>query len=89
MLLGGSKYQTCLTFVSQAALDLGIKEQLKLEKQVVAVKNCRNIGKRYALNDATPQIEVNPETYQVLVDGVAISCEAANILPLAQRYFLF
>ena len=87
---GRTKYQTCLTFVSQAALDLGIKEQLKLEKQVVAVKNCRNIGKKdMLLNDATPQIEVNPETYQVLVDGVAISCEAANILPLAQRYFLF
>ena len=57
---------------------------------MVAVKNCRNIGKKdMLLNDATPQIEVNPETYQVLVDGVAISCEAANILPLAQRYFLF
>lgn len=69
---------------------MGIKEQLKLEKQVVAIKNCRNIGKKdMRLNNATPEIKVNPETYQVLVDGVAISCEAANILPLAQRYFLF
>lgn len=87
---GRTKYQTCLTFVSQIALNLGIKEQLKLEKQVVAIKNCRNIGKKdMRLNNATPEIKVNPETYQVLVDGVAISCEAANILPLAQRYFLF
>jgi urease subunit alpha len=59
-------------------------------KDTVAVENCRDIGKRdMRLNDATPQIEVHPETYGVRADGVLLTCEPAQDLPLAQRYFLF
>jgi urease subunit alpha len=79
-----------ITFVSQAALDRGIPQQLGLHKQVEAVRNCRAIGKAHMVhNDATPTIEVDPETYEVRVDGVLATCEPAAILPMAQRYFLF
>ncbi|MDE3083766.1 MAG: urease subunit alpha, partial [Verrucomicrobiota bacterium] len=61
-----------------------------LSRQLTAVKRCRKIGKRnMVLNDATPKIEVDPETYTVKADGVHLTCEPAKILPLAQRYFLF
>jgi urease subunit alpha len=57
---------------------------------VLPVKNCRNIGKKDLIhNDATPNIEVNPENYKVTVDGEHITCEPMSELPLAQRYFLF
>jgi urease subunit alpha len=79
-----------ITFVSQAALDKGLPQQLGLHKQVEAVRNCRAIGKAHMVhNDATPNIEVDPETYEVRVDGVLATCEPAAILPMAQRYFLF
>jgi urease subunit alpha len=79
-----------ITFVSQAALDKGLPQQLGLQKQVEAVRNCRAIGKAQMIhNDATPTIEVDPETYEVRVDGVLATCEPAAILPMAQRYFLF
>ena len=56
----------------------------------VAVRNTRNIGKKdLALNDALPEIEVNPETYEVRADGELLTCEPAEVLPMAQRYFLF
>jgi urease subunit alpha len=78
------------TFMSQAAVDAGIPGQLGLDKPVVAVRNCRAIGKADMIhNDATPTIEVDPETYQVHVDGELLACEPAEVLPLAQRYFLF
>jgi urease subunit alpha len=81
---------TSFTFVSQAALDAGIPEQLGLRKQVAAVKNCRRVGKADMVhNDATPTIEVDPESYEVRVDGELLTCEPAEVLPLAQRYFLF
>jgi urease subunit alpha len=87
---GGATAATSLTFVSQAALEAGIGQQLGLHKQVVAVQNCRTIGKADMLhNDATPQIEVDPETYEVRSDGELLVCEPAHELPLAQRYFLF
>ncbi|WP_211749039.1 urease subunit alpha [Paenibacillus sp. Marseille-Q4541] len=79
-----------ITFVSQAALDSGIKEQLGLAKRVEAVKNCRSISKKDMIhNDVTPEIEVDPETYEVKADGELLTCEPAEVLPMAQRYFMF
>ena len=79
-----------ITFMSQAAVDNGIAQQLGLTKQVEAVRSCRTIGKAQMVhNDATPNIEVDPETYEVRVDGVLATCEPAAVLPMAQRYFLF
>lgn len=79
-----------ITFVSQAAMDEGIKEALQLRKVIKPVQNCRSIGKKdMVLNNATPVIEVNPETYEVKADGVSLVCEPAESLPMAQRYFMF
>ncbi len=80
-----------VTFVSRAALDGGLKERLGVEKGMVAVENTRGgIGKRsMILNDATPHVEVDPETYEVRADGQLLTCEPATVLPMAQRYFLF
>ena len=87
---GKALHKTCATFVSQASLDKGIVQGYNLQKMVLPVKNCRNIGKKDLIhNDATPNIEVNPENYKVTVDGVHITCEPMKELPLAQRYFLF
>ena len=83
---GGSVHRSAVTFVSQAA-ELG---ELGLRKETVAVENTRAIGKRdMRLNDATPVIEVDPETYEVRADGALLTCAPAAELPLAQRYFLF
>ncbi len=80
-----------ITFVSQAALDADLGRQLGLARMLSAVRNTRGgIGKRsMILNDATPVIEVDPETYEVRADGVLLTCEPATVLPMAQRYFLF
>jgi urease subunit alpha len=87
---GGATAATSLLFTSQAALEAGIPAQLGLKKMPVAVEHCRTIGKAdMKLNDATPVIEVDPETYEVRADGVLLTCEPADVLPLAQRYFLF
>jgi urease subunit alpha len=87
---GKAVYKTCITFVSQASVDNGTIESYGLEKMIMAVKNCRNISKKDLVhNDATPQIDVNPENYEVKVDGVHITCEPVSVVPLAQRYFLF
>lgn len=87
---GGSRHATCLTFISQAALDAGIPEQLGLKKQIAVVKGCRTVQKTDLIhNGYLPQIEVDPQTYQVKADGVLLWCEPADVLPLAQRYFLF
>ena len=88
---GRAMQATSLTFVSQAALDDGIGARLGLQRTLSAVKNTRGgIGKRsMILNDATPHIEVDPETYEVRADGVLLTCEPATLLPMAQRYFLF
>jgi urease subunit alpha len=86
----GGGLKTSMTFVSQAAYDAGIGEQLKLNKPLVAVKNMRHLRKRDMIhNDATPKMEVDPETYEVRADGELLVCEPADVLPLAQRYFLF
>jgi urease subunit alpha len=87
---GKAVHGTSITFVSQAAYDLGIKEKLGLEKIVLPVKNTRNITKSdMVLNDLMPDVSVDPETYEVKADGVILSCEPMSELPLAQRYFLF
>ena len=87
---GRSVEHSAVTFVSQAAQAAGIGETLGLAKETVAVKGTRNIGKAdLILNDAMPVVEVNPETYEVRADGELLTCEPAEVLPMAQRYFLF
>jgi urease subunit alpha len=87
---GKATARTAITFLSQAALDAGLGDQLGLEKILRPVKNTRNISKRdMVLNDALPEIEIDPETYTVTADGEILTCEPAKILPMAQRYFLF
>ncbi len=89
--LGAALAATCITFVSAAALDDGIGERLGLRRMLRAVRDTRGgIGKRSMIhNDATPDIQVDPETYEVRADGVLLTCEPADVLPMAQRYFLF
>lgn len=80
----------CVTFVSKAAADDGIAERLSLQRIVLPVKKCRNIGKKdMRYNDRTGDIRVDPENYRVTVDGEEISCDAAEKLPLTQKYYLF
>jgi urease subunit alpha len=87
---GGATASTSVTFSSQAAVSAGLAQELGLKKRMAAVRNCRDIGKKDMVhNNATPRIEVDPETYEVRVDGELITCEPAQVLPLAQRYFLF
>jgi len=87
---GKGLFNTCATFVSKISLENNVVQQYGLQKIVLPVKNCRNIGKKDLIhNDATPEIDVNPENYQVKVDGNIITCEPMKELPLAQRYFLF
>lgn len=87
---GQAKNVTCLTFMSQAAVDAGLPEQLELKKTVLPVKNCRNIGKKdMKLNDLTPEITVDPETYKVTADGEWLTSKPAKVLPLTQMYHLF
>jgi urease subunit alpha len=86
----GRALKTAVTFVSHAALHNAEVAALGLQKPLVAVKDCRRVQKSdMVLNDATPEIEVDPETYIVRADGEHLTCEPAEILPLAQRYFLF
>jgi urease subunit alpha len=86
----GRALKCAVTFVSQAALHNAAVAALGLHKPLVAVKGCRRVTKAdMVLNDATPEIEVDPETYIVRADGEHLSCEPATTLPLAQRYFLF
>ena len=87
---GGSRHATCLTFISQAAFEAGVPETLGLKKQIAVVKGCRDVQKTNLIhNGYLPNIEVDPQTYQVKADGVLLWCEPADVLPMAQRYFLF
>jgi urease subunit alpha len=87
--LGGALAQTCVTFTSQAALASGIKERLGLERLVEAVGGCRQVGKRDMVrNSATPEITVDPEAYEVRLDGELATVPPAETLPMAQLYFL-
>ncbi|KIR19520.1 Urease subunit alpha [Pseudomonas fluorescens] len=87
---GGSRHATSLTFISQAAAEAGLPEQLGLKKKIAVVKGCRDVQKTDLIhNDYLPSIDVDPQTYQVKADGVLLWCEPAEVLPMAQRYFLF
>jgi len=87
---GRTVIDTSVHFVSQAALAAGVDACLGLERPLRAVANTRGIGKKdLLLNNAQPQLEVNPQTYEVRADGQLLVCEPARVLPLAQRYFLF
>ena len=87
---GRSVEKSAATFVSKAAFDEGIKNTLGLAKELLPVINTRDIGKAdLLLNNATPVMEVNPETYEVRADGELLTCEPAEVLPMAQRYFMF
>ncbi len=88
--LGKAVHATCASFVSKISLEQNIVQGYGLQKRVLPVKNCRSISKKDLIhNDATPFIEVNPENYEVKVDGKHLTCEPMEELPLAQRYFLF
>ncbi|QMV40534.1 urease subunit alpha [Cohnella cholangitidis] len=87
---GKSLFHSSITFVSQAAYERGIASELGLQKRIEPVVNCRNIGKKDMIrNDATPVIEVDPDTYKVTVDGELAICEPVSVVPMAQRYYLF
>ncbi len=87
---GSAMDNTCLTFISKAAADLGVPAQLGLRRRTEAVKNTRSIGKKDMIhNSGMPAIEVDAQTYEVRADGVLLTCEPATELPMAQRYFLF
>ncbi|MEO0829105.1 MAG: urease subunit alpha [Pseudomonadota bacterium] len=88
--MGRAVQHSAVAFVSSAAQEAGIGSSLGLGRKTVAVKNTRSIGKAdMVLNNATPTVEVNPETYEVRADGQVLTCEPAAELPMAQRYFLF
>lgn len=87
---GLAMQHTCVTFVSQAAFDADIAGQLGLKKRIAVAKNMRTVTKKdLKLNDYTPNISVDTETYVVTADGQELLCEPASSLPMAQRYFLF
>ena len=87
---GKAIFPTCVTFVSKYAYEHGIKEQLGLQKTILPVEGIRNITKKdMKLNNETPDIDVDPQTYDVTVNGELITCEPSDELPLAQRYYLF
>jgi urease subunit alpha len=88
---GRAVASAALTFVSKAAAEAGLAQRLGTARPLLAVANTRSgISKRSMIhNDATPRIEVDPETYEVRADGVLLTCEPAAVLPMAQRYFLF
>ncbi|RCK28817.1 urease subunit alpha [Thalassospira lucentensis] len=87
---GGALARSSFSFVSQAGIDAGIAAEFGLSKDLLAVSNTRNIGKKdMKLNDALPKMEVDPETYQVKADGELLTCQPVDTVPMAQRYFLF
>ncbi|WP_026790743.1 urease subunit alpha [Pleomorphomonas oryzae] len=88
---GKAMTRSSVTFVSRYAYENGIKERLGLDRLVLPVENTRGGISKASLihNSATPNIEVDPETYEVRADGELLTCEPADVLPMAQRYFLF
>jgi len=86
---GNALAPSCLTFLSQAALDADLPRKLGLRRPCVPVVNTRSIGKASMRNNsALPKVEVDPQTYEVFADGELLTCEPAEVLPMAQRYFL-
>ena len=87
---GRARNATTMTFISQSAQKLGIAEQYGLSNLVGVVKNCRTVKKSDMIhNDYAPNVEVDPQTYQVRADGKLLTCDPVDVLPMAQRYFLF
>jgi urease subunit alpha len=87
---GRVPYSASYTLVSQAGVNGEVGERLGLQKPTIPVKNCRDLDKTGMINNTyLPNVEVNPETYEVRADGELLTCEPADILPMAQRYFLF
>ncbi len=86
---GSAIAPSCLTFMSKASLEAGVPESLGLQRTCIGIKNTRDISKiDMRRNDALPSMHVDPETYEVFADGKLLTCEPAEVLPLAQRYFL-
>jgi urease subunit alpha len=86
----GASAAASLTFVSQAAMRRGVPQELLLRKRCVAVKGTREVRKKHMIgNHYAPKMEVDAQTYEVRADGHLLVCEPAQVLPLAQRYFLF
>jgi urease subunit alpha len=87
--LGKAVHKTSYTFMSKRGIELGVPQKLGLEKVVLPVRHCRNISKKDMVwNDATPKIDIDPETYEVKLDGKIATVDPANELALAQRYFM-
>jgi urease subunit alpha len=88
---GRALTQSSVVFASQAAIDEGLADRLGTAKALVPVVNTRGGLSKASMihNSATPRIEVDPETYEVRADGELLTCEPADVLPMAQRYFLF
>ena len=87
---GRAPYTCSASFLSLAGVENNISDHLKLQKRILPVSNCRNINKESMIHNAyTPQVTVNPETYEVRADGEHLVCDPAEVLPMAQRYFLF
>jgi urease subunit alpha len=87
---GRSRTASSVVFASKAAVTAGIGKKLGIQKELVAVQGTRKISKKNMIhNTATPEITVDPETYEVTADGELLTCEPAEVLPMAQRYFLF
>ena len=87
---GRTPYTCSASFLSLAGVENNISDHLKLQKRILPVSNCRNINKESMIHNAyTPQVTVNPETYEVRADGEHLVCDPAEVLPMAQRYFLF
>jgi len=87
---GKARSASSLVFVSKSAVKTGLRRKLGIDKQLVAVEHTRDISKKNMLHNATtPDIKVDPETYEVTADGELLTCAPADVLPMAQRYFLF
>jgi urease subunit alpha len=87
---GRARTASSVVFASKAAVKAGLGRKLGIQKELVAVQNTRNISKKSMVhNSATPKIEVDAETYEVRADGELLTCAPAEVLPMAQRYFLF
>lgn len=87
---GAAVQKTSVTFASKSGVDNGIAAKYGVKKQLLPVENCRTVGKKDMIhNEAVPKIEINPENYEVTVDGKVITCEPLEVVPLGQRYFLF
>ncbi len=88
--LGGARHATRMTFLSQSGYRAEVHQQLGLKSLIGVVKNCRSVSKKeMILNNYLPNLEVDPQTYEVRADGELLTCEPADVLPMAQRYFLF